>query len=85
MFARHGISFYLSQPKADMHRSGGTIQGTRRNYARPDTPERIADCIEWISYLAKARSKPDDIRGIYFSSKDSTHQRKPAGEVLAAA
>lgn len=85
MFARHGISFYLSQPKADMHRSGGTIQGTRRNYARPDSPERIADCIEWISYLAKARSKPDDIRGIYFSSRDSVHQRKPGPELLAAA
>ncbi|KFX60589.1 hypothetical protein KBK24_0137305 [Burkholderia sp. K24] len=85
MFARHGITFYLSQPKADMHRSGGTILGTRRNYARPDTPERIVDCIEWISYLAKARSKPDDIRGIYFSSRDSTHQRKQVDNMLEAA
>lgn len=82
MFARHGINFYLSQPKADMHRSGGTIQGTRLNYARPDTPERIADCIEWISYLAKARSKPDDVRGIYFSSRDSKHVSQ---SLLAAA
>jgi hypothetical protein len=72
MLERRGITFHLSQPKADMHRVGGTIDGKRQNYARP-TNEKLADCIEWISYLVKTRSKPDDIRGIYFSSRDSRH------------
>lgn len=76
MFWRHGITFHLSQPKADMHRVGGTIHGKRQNYAAVTTPAKVADCIEWLSYLVKARSKPDDIRGIYFSSRDS---RTPSG------
>ena len=69
MFWRHGITFHLAQPKADMHRVGGTTHGKRQNYAAVTTPAKVADCIEWLSYLAKARSKPDDIRGIYFSSR----------------
>ena len=71
MFWRHGITVHLSKPKSDIHRVGGTVHGRRQSYAAVTTPAKIADCIEWLSYLAKARSKPEDIRGIYFSSRDS--------------
>jgi hypothetical protein len=72
MLARRGITLYLSQPKAEMHRVGGTAEGKRKNYASI-AGDKLADCQEWLSYLVKARSKPEDIRGIYFSSRDSLH------------
>lgn len=74
MLKRRAMRFHLSQPKADMHRVGGVATGKRQNYAYVSKDKRD-DCLEWLSYLAKARSKPDDIRGIYFSSRDS---RRPA-------
>lgn len=58
--------------KADMHRVGGTAEGKRQDYASI-AGDKLADCQEWLSYLVKARSKPEDIRGIYFSSRDSAH------------
>jgi hypothetical protein len=72
MLERRGITLYLSQPKADMHRVGGTVEGKRKNYASI-AGDKLDDCQAWLSYLVKARSKPDDIRGIYFSSRDSLH------------
>lgn len=72
MLDRRGITLYLSQPKADMHRVGGTAEGKRKNYASI-AGDKLADCQEWLSYLVKARSKPDDIRNIYFSSRDSLY------------
>lgn len=72
MLEKRALKFHLSPPKADMHRVGGTAQGQRKNYASL-AGDKLADCIEWISYLVKARSKPDDIRNIYFSSRDSKH------------
>lgn len=85
MLERRGIALYLSQPKADMHRVGGTVEGKRKNYASI-AGDKLADCQEWLSYLVKARSKPDDIRGIYFSSRDSLHVPRigPACPDLAA-
>lgn len=85
MLEKRALRFHLSPPKADMHRVGGTVQGRRKNYASL-AGDKLADCIEWISYLAKARSKPDDIRGIYFSSRDSLHAPRigPAEADLAA-
>lgn len=74
MLKRRAMRFHLSQPKADMHRVGGVATGKRQNHAYVSKDKR-EDCIEWLSYLAKARSKPDDIRGIYFSSRDSVHQK----------
>nr|WP_315467887.1 hypothetical protein [uncultured Undibacterium sp.] len=67
---RHAIRLYLSPPKADMHRVGGTLDGRRRNYATL-AGEKLNDCIEWISYLVKKRSKPENLKYIYFSSRDS--------------
>jgi hypothetical protein len=65
MMDRHVMQFHLSPPKAAIHL---TREGKQKNYARP-TGDRKADCIEWISYLVKARSKPSDMRTIYFSSR----------------
>lgn len=70
MMDRRVMKFHLSQPKADIHRVGQVRTGKRKNYASP-AGDKLADCLEWVSYLVKARSKPDDIRGIYFSSRDS--------------
>lgn len=70
MLAARFMSFHLSQPKADMHRSGGTIEGKRRNYATL-AGDKLADCENWLSYLVKQRSKADDLRVTYFSSRDT--------------
>jgi hypothetical protein len=85
MLERRALRFHLSPPKADMHRVGGTAEGKRKNYASI-AGDKLGDCIEWISYLAKARSKPDDISHIYFSSRDSLHTLRigPAGADVAA-
>jgi hypothetical protein len=53
-----------------MHRVGGTLDGKRLNYATL-AGEKLNDCIEWISYLVKKRSKPENLKYIYFSSRDS--------------
>lgn len=72
MLEKQAMQFHLSPPKADMHRVGGTAEGKRKNYATL-AGDKLADCEKWISYLVKARSKPEDIRGIYFSRRDSLH------------
>lgn len=69
MLEKQALGFHLSPPKSDIHRKRN---GERENYAHVSRA-KLDDCIEWISYLAKARSKPDDIRGIYFSSRDSLY------------
>ena len=74
MLEKRALKFHLSQPKADMHRVGGIATGKRLNYAYVSR-DKLADCLEWVSYLVKARSKPDDIRGIYFSSRDSLRRK----------
>ena len=76
MLEKRALTFHLSQPKADMHRVGGIATGRRMNYAYVSR-DKMADCLEWVSYLVKARSKPDDIRGIYFSSRDSLQRKTP--------
>lgn len=70
MLAARFMDFHLAQPKADMHRVGGTADGQRKNYATLAGP-KLDDCLTWVSYLVKQRSKPSDIRTIYFSSRDS--------------
>lgn len=70
MLDRRAMTFHLSAPKASIHR---TYEGKRKNYATL-AGDKKADCIEWISYLAKARSKPDDMPVIHFSSRG---QRRP--------
>lgn len=69
MLEKQALRFHLSPPKSDIHRKRN---GERENYAHVSRA-KLDDCIVWISYLAKARSKPEDIRNIYFSSRDSLH------------
>jgi len=64
----HLLDFHIAPPRNRMHESA---TGKRLNYATLGSEEKKADCAERLSYLVKARSKPDDIRGIYFSSRDS--------------
>ena len=78
MLERRGMGFHLAKPKSDMHKVGDVFTGKRRNYAYVSR-DKLDDCIEWISYLAKARSKPDDIRGIYFSSRDGLDRKATDG------
>lgn len=70
MLASKFMYFHLARPKADMHRVGGTIAGRRKNYATL-AGDKLEDCLEWVSYLVKQRSKPSDLRTIYLSSRDS--------------
>lgn len=67
MMHNHRVSYHIAQPKDDIHR---TAEGKRKNYASL-AGAKMADCLEWVSYLVKKRSKPTDTRQIYFSSRDS--------------
>lgn len=82
MLEKQALRFHLSPPKSDIHRKRN---GERKNYATL-AGDKLADCTQWISYLVKARSKPDDIRGIYFSSRDSLYAPRidPTGADSAA-
>lgn len=72
MLTKRSMDFHLAPPKADMHRVGGTREGARVNYATL-AGAKLDDCKEWVSYLVKSRSKPDDLRTIYLSSRDSKY------------
>lgn len=65
---RNMLGFHIAQPQAQIHRNA---QGERKNYATLANPAKREDCIQWISYIYKARSKPTHIRGIYSGSRDS--------------
>ncbi|QJE03740.1 hypothetical protein HH212_26970 (plasmid) [Massilia forsythiae] len=75
MLAKRAMNFHLAQPKADIHRIGGTRKGDRMNYATL-AGAKLDDCKEWISYLVKKRSKPSDLPTIYLSSRDSKYPPK---------
>jgi len=67
MMEKRGLIYHLSPPKGVMHRTG---LGKRLNYATL-AGEKLADCLIWISYLVKRRSKVDSIKQIYFGSRPS--------------
>jgi len=71
MMQKRELTFHIAARKSIMHQSGSGFR--RCNYASiPKTkPEKLADCMEWISYLAKARSKDIDIGQVYYSSRPS--------------
>jgi hypothetical protein len=64
-----GINIYINHPRDPLHwgASGKTLK-----YATipKSKPEKLANCIEWISYLYKVRSKEGLLR-IYSSSRPS--------------
>lgn len=67
MILKKGLDFYLNHPRDPIHFSKA---GKHKLYATipKSKPEKMADCLDWISYLYKNRSKPK-LRQIYFSSK----------------
>lgn len=67
MTLKKGITFMINPPRSSIH---NPPDKSTKNFAKvPKTKkEVVADCVEWISYLYKARSKPD-LRQIYFSSR----------------
>lgn len=67
MMQKRGLTYYIAPPHNQIHRTGA---GKRLNYATL-AGKKLADCMVWISYLAKRRSKVDSMRGIYFGSKPS--------------
>lgn len=73
MHEAKGVAVYHAAPQSDIHL---TANGERKPYATlPKTNQaKIDDCIDWISYLVKSRSKSPDHKTTYFSSRD----RKPA-------
>lgn len=76
MLAKKGLKFDLNPPRDPIHLS---VDGTQKNYARlpKSKPEKIANCVMWISYLYKARSKFVH-RPIYFSSRPTKEKLQPA-------
>ena len=69
MVLKKDLEFYLNHPKDPIHFSR---LGNQKLYANlpPSKPEKVRNCLEWISYLYKNRSKPK-LRPIYFSSRPS--------------
>lgn len=67
MVTKLGLDFYLNHPKNRIHWSAGDKPKNFATLPR-SKPEKLADCIEWISYLYKERSKFIH-RPIYFSSR----------------
>ena len=65
MLKSKAMTFNLAPPRAAMHR---THEGKQLNYATL-AGAKLDDCIERLSYLVKTRSKPLDMRTIYFSSR----------------
>lgn len=66
--AKHGITFKLNEPRDPIHRAE---DGSQLNYATlpPSKPEKLANCLNWISYLYKRRTKSKDIKPTYYSSR----------------
>jgi hypothetical protein len=73
MTAKKEIDFHLNHPRSPLHFGR---KGQQKLYASlPDSkPEKLADCINWISYLYKSRSKPK-IRQRYFASRPNREIR----------
>lgn len=66
--AKHGITFKLNEPRDPIHRAE---DGSQLNYATlpPSKPEKLENCLNWISYLYKRRTKSKDIKQTYHSSR----------------
>lgn len=69
MVTKNDIEFHLNHPRDSMHWSA---DGSTKLYATlPKTkPEKLADCIQWISYLYKTRTK-EGLKLVYSSSRPS--------------
>lgn len=66
MMQKRSLTFHIAPPKDEMHQ---TAEGKIVNYAYVSVA-KMDNCLEWISYLVKNRSKPKDIEHIYFGSRN---------------
>lgn len=78
LITNKAMTFNLAPPRAAIHLAR---DGKQLNYATLAGP-KLDDCIERLSYLVKARSKPLDMRTIYFSSR-APRRTAPAEPALA--
>lgn len=65
MMLKRGLTYHIAPPESAIHR---TKLGKKLNYATL-AGEKLADCIVWISYLVKSRSKLDSMTHTYFGSR----------------
>ena len=79
MLTAKAMTFNLAPPKAAIHL---TRDGRQLKYATL-AGAKLDDCIERLSYLVKTRSKPLDMRTVYFSSRNPrrTAPAEPALEM----
>jgi hypothetical protein len=75
MILKNSLDFHLNPPRSPLHYGE---DGSQKNYATlpKSKPKKLADCINWISYLYKVRSKPD-LRQLYYSSKPAREKLQP--------
>jgi hypothetical protein len=83
MVTKLELEFYLNPPQSRLHWDSS---GEEKNYATlpKSKPAKLKDCIEWISYLYKVRSKFIH-RPIYFSSRQTKEKLHPEPEGEAGA
>lgn len=66
---RTGMSIRIEPPKGKMH--GGAM------FAKMDTPAKLADCVAWVEYHIKGRSKAAVTgREVYFASEFASNATK---------
>lgn len=69
MHEARGIAVYHAGPQSPIHL---TAKGEKKPYATlpKSNQEKIDDCIDWVSYLVKTRSKSSTHKTTYFSSRE---------------
>lgn len=67
MMQKRELTYYIAPPANRIHR---TKLGKQVNYATL-AGEKLVDCLIWISYLVKSRSKVDGMKRIYFGCQPS--------------
>lgn len=74
MMNSKGIQFTINKPKNRIHWGTALVESDAPFYAKlpKSKQEKIDDCIQWISYLVKARSKSPSHKTTYFSSRDKS-------------
>ena len=80
MTKRRELTFHICKPQNPMHQGK---DGQKWNYATL-AGDKLEDCINWIAYLAKNRSKSPYMRHIYFGSRNRTKPEKCTSRSNAA-
>lgn len=76
MLDEHGLGFHLARPKNPIHKTG---KGFPKKYAYvPKTPgPMLDDCLDWISYIYKRRTKEGVEGSRYSSSRRKNAKEQP--------